>query len=343
VFPVGHRYQRWYQQVTGLSELRSDRVCWPIAATGTSESRPQALVQALAERNLTFGPRAYHGRTPGPGRRPWSALLRASQEDGRSVVLSPLFLNSEMHAARWIDLYDDWSLAPEMNPAVRALARVGYSKLRRSGSEVLVTVNSRYMRDMLSPVRALLVPNGVDPVFGDCPRANSAVSSLVMIGNFFDGRTDWDLMSQLVRVSTSDEVLIYGANEQVQKRLGERGIRETNRVRMLPRTHMLKIFEQAGPASVVAIPHVVSDYTMSQDLMKAYQAVAAGCRVVVPAPLAPPSIPIEFIFMVGPGADVGAIVTSALNAGPIAEQARTDFAREHSWDRRAAEIERHLT
>jgi len=323
--------------------VKVDRVCWPISVSGNYESRPAALIDALDKRAPLNALREFHGRAALPGRRSWGSLLTRSTSTDSSAVLSPLFLRSELHTATWIDLYDDWSLAPEMNHGVRGLARMGYRELRRVAPDALITVNTAYMRDMLSPLPAVVIPNGVDPLIASCPRAESAASRLVMIGNFFDGRTDWDLMAELVRSNPADQAVIYGVTDSVVARLARRGVTAGPQVLLRPRTPLPEILQSLGPTSVVAIPHRVWDYTMSQDLMKAYQAVAAGIRIILPAELAPPTIPLEYLYLLGPGADIGVVMSDALAGGQIDDVARREFAAANSWDIRASQIEELLS
>lgn len=323
------------------------RLCWPISHPSGFDSRPAALASALSQQGvLAFSATEYHGRLDARSdfeRRAYQSLVWRSRSSTRAAVLSPLFLASEVENSMWIDLYDDWSRAPEMRKPIRQLARFGYRRLRARRASSPVTVNSIYMRDKFAMIDPLIVSNGVDPLLADSRHAIlDDIRRVVLVGNFFEGRTDWRALARIFR-SPADEILVFGSNSEIANLAGEAN-RERGRpvVRCLPKTPMIEIAKHVGTRTVFAVPHLVSDYTMSQDIMKAYQAIALGCRVVVPMELLPPAIPVDHALTYGLGADVGSVIAASFRLPAITEADRLAFTAENSWDQRASVIARFL-
>jgi hypothetical protein len=237
-------------------------------------------------------------------------------------------------------MYDDWSLAPEMSARVRAIARLGYRSVERLRGDVAVTVNTPFMRGKLAAARPVLVPNGVDPRMCDWGSTDrDDTRRVVMLGNFFEGRTDWELLERIARSPSAQEVRIFGANDrciELAGRLNDRMAEQ--RVKCFPKTPMREIAARLGRRTVVAVPHLVSDYTMSQDLMKAYQAVALGCRVLLPVELIPRPIPKEFVVGAGLGVNVDDCLEALFLERPVSNEERREFAINNSWNARARQI-----
>lgn len=315
------------------------RVSWPVADARTYESRPASLVRELEALGLfQVGTYERHGR--GAGATPLSELLfDRSAEAVPTAILSPFFLPARLQSAFWIDLYDDWGRAPEMSRPAKAMARRGFRALRRAhtrGLSAPVTTNSVYMRDKFAELRPRVVPNGVDPSLATISTDPTAEPALVFIGNFFPGRTDWGLLREMA-LSTSRPKRFYGLTEaQIERLRGTLG--GASDVELHPKTPLEVLASSLGSESVIAIPHVVNDYTMSQDLMKAYQAVALGHRVLLPLELVPPSVPLEFCTVISPGVEITALVEGSFRGAFPTSPERASFADSNSWRSRAEQI-----
>jgi glycosyltransferase involved in cell wall biosynthesis len=97
--------------------------------------------------------------------------------------------------------------------------------------------------------------------------------------------------------------------------------------------------ELIGSAAALVVPHLVDDYTRSQDAMKAWDAIASG-TAVISTPI-PPAVtwPIGLAEVC---ADTEAFVAAARRAvGGELEAGRNDrlaFATANQWSARAAEV-----
>lgn len=324
--------------------MKVEKVCWPVKRPGAYETRPAALISALANEGL-LSPDVryqYHGR-PDPeseyAHRPLKSLASRDRSQDKTAVLSPFFLPSMIGSAVWVDLYDDWSLAPELGLKSRLFARASYRAVRRC--ECLVTVNSAYLAGKFADRRPAIVPNGVPASFGRhyTNRAGDDRRRLVLIGNFFAGRTDYDLALAMMRSTANDEVLVFAADARLDAAISkvntERG---TQHVRSLPKTPMGEIIATFGERTVVGIPHVVSDYTLSQDLMKAYQSVAAGSRFVLPFQLRPEAINEDYMGGIGIGADIDRTLDHLYRLPPLDAEEVSAFVSRNSWEARASRV-----
>jgi hypothetical protein len=72
--------------------------------------------------------------------------------------------------------------------------------------------------------------------------------------------------------------------------------------------------------------------------MKAYQAVALGCRVLLPVELIPRPIPKEFVVGAGLGVNVDDCLEALFLERPVSNEERREFAINNSWNARARQI-----
>jgi hypothetical protein len=289
--------------------------------------------------------RLYHGRTPEePGYRRAFALLPglslARWED--AAALSPLYLAGPLHSVRWVDVYDDWSLAPDINVLYRTISRLGYGLMRHRRWNGLRTANTPYMAAKIGG--AHVVPNGVEERWSLEDRGQDDTRTLLMLGHFFKGRTDMSLLAAALDSPVVDRVVVGGpgSDATVLGLLESRQERDPKRFRVVPWMTAQDIAEAAGPNTVALIPNVVDDYTMSQDLMKAYNFAALGLPIVCPASLLPSAIPRDLSVPLRPGDHLDASLESALQRKHGSGSERSAFVHENSWMQRAQDIARRL-
>ncbi|MET8272473.1 hypothetical protein [Streptomyces sp. NPDC005096] len=156
------------------------------------------------------------------------------------------------------------------------------------------------------------------------------------MGNFFPGRTDHELLTQLALSPAAEEVVIFGCSEEVSTRL--QPLISGRQVRLLGKRPLAEIARIVGSKTVLAVPHVVSDYTVSQDLMKAYQGAALGMRVLLPYELFPAGLGPDQALALGPGVKVDDVLDGAFARGGLNPAEVDAFMANNSWERRAQQV-----
>ena len=312
----------------------------PRSATGSS--RPENLMRALG---LDQVEKFHHGRTPSTADShrvdsPALAFRAVARVHGRGAVLSPVMVRRFGMDALWVDMYDDWSIAPDINFVHRVLAADGYRLLRESGSPGVLTVNSQYMAGKLAPANPVLLPNGVSQGLGSIEHGGDAKRRLILVGKFHPGRIDEKLFHSLLTAPMVEEVVVVGLRKGdypsrlLRSILGARNAGPT--VRTLPPTPVSEIGPFIGVRTIAAVPHQVRDYTLSQDIMKVYQFLALGLPVLTPRALWPPAVPLDFAYLVGRGAVLDRLVEAALDGPKPTFAWRQQFVSDHSWEKRAS-------
>jgi hypothetical protein len=328
--------------------LAIDRIAWAIPPGGKRETRPAKLVSHLIDLGEISADASYffHGRAESSGRASNAGLIRPKLEPDNSAlaVFSPVFTPSATGIRRWTDFYDDWSIAPDINLPHRLLSTKTYREFRLNHSDLgLVTCNSEYLRAKLRLENDFLVPNGVDESLGAVEGAGDSKRRLIVLGHFFKGRTDFDLLVSICIQGRFDEIVIGSPGSTPQMSDAIAAIRAGTSTVLVLRDWLNLAEEPAllGDRTVALIPHLVNDYTLSQDLMKAYQFLALGIRVICPRLLWPSHLDIEHALLVGIGV-APEMVSEWVDASPPTPSWRLHFAQDNSWLQRAQHIARLL-
>jgi hypothetical protein len=331
-----------------------DKVAWPVHPDRrTGNTRPEKLVSELQKMGLVceHSVTITHGRQnvlkkPLSAAFPGLDLPSARSSNGASLaVLSPVFLANLRSSAHWIDLYDDWSLAPDINPYHRALASYGYRRLRtRRAQAAVLTVNSRYMANLLRPLEPLIVPNGVDEDLAHIVTTGSDASRLLVLGHFFPGRTDFDLFTHIARRMEFDEVVVCAPGRSREMMAALTGLHSFIGSRLRVHDWMTSdtLATVIGARTVALVPNRVRDYTASQDLMKVYQLLALGVKVMCPRLIWPDAVDRTYGLLLEYGVNLDDVLADWIELGPPTPEWRGAFAADNSWATRAAYISAHL-
>jgi glycosyltransferase involved in cell wall biosynthesis len=260
-----------------------------------SRVRPGLGLRRAADRLWLFQPTKWLPRRldPGADRRLSSAVLRAAGQVG--MPRPALWLNDPLAAdlvrrTGWPALYDitdDWLLAdrsPREHDRLVASERYLLDHCRR-----VVVCSPRLLetKSLGRAERMTLVPNAVDvdAYLADYPRPDDLPSGPVVlyVGTLHRDRLDVDLCAALatsllgtatlvlvgpVALDASDQALLAGAGAVLL------GAREHTTIPAYLKN-----------ADVLAVPHVVTEFTDSLDPIKVYEYLAAA-RPVVSTPVA---------------------------------------------------------
>lgn len=321
-------------------------ISWAVPPNNDRLNRPSALVRAMTEMGAVdpAAMRWFHGRsTATEGHTRTNAFLPGKSLKGENfAMLSPLFLAAQNVSIVWTDIYDDWAIAPDINPVHRIVAKAGYQRLAscQSGEFGLITVNSQYMARKIGLGKTYIVPNGVDPRLGELKHGGDDKVRLLILGHFFRGRTDLDLLSTTAMLPGIQEVVIAGTGSDpvVRRRIADLQAKDPTRFKVIDWLSTSDIASLIGRRTVALIPNLVSDYTLSQDLMKAYTFMALGVPTICPAPLWPNHISKTYAFLSGHGDNLARHFQDWLAADRPSTEWRMHFCRSHSWASRAEMI-----
>lgn len=332
-------------------------VVWAVPPGKKANARPKKLIEALvqigqvSESVRTF----FHGRDRSNDEE--SALgvaapslvlyrkLREEREDSSRrelSVLTPVAVPCRLLSRIWTDLYDDWSIARDISPVHRGYSAVTYEMVKRRGSGVpslgVVTCNSEYMRRKLRLPTESLVPNGVDASLASLDTSGDGRRRLVILGHFMQHRTDYQLISRVVRLGQFDQVVIGEPGRSAQMRRTILGFDGKTDVVLRDWMTPEELTRYVGSRTVGFLPHLVNDYTMSQDAMKVYQFLALGMKVIAPRMLWPSHIGRENGLLLDFGINLRAALDEWVEIPGLTLTNRRKFADQNSWERRAEAI-----
>jgi glycosyltransferase involved in cell wall biosynthesis len=257
--------------------------------------------------------------------------------DPKSV---PAVVGADPDRPRWrvvLDAYDAWDLSPLVRGQRRQRAvSDGYSAAA-AGAD-LVFANTTAMRDRLADLGARdarLLPNACPPLDPRPRTADHRPAGLVYVGRIHE-RFDAELAGAVATALPATILTIAGPVER--EPAGWSALASRSNVRLPGRIESGAAREMIGAAAALIVPHVVDDYTRSQDAMKAWDAIASG-TAVISTPIPPADGWPAELAEVCPTTDAfvaaaGRAVDGKLEAG---RADRLAFATANQWSARAAE------
>ncbi|MBY4011838.1 hypothetical protein HQP04_03495 [Rhodococcus fascians] len=320
-------------------------IAWSVAPGSGALNRPRRFVEELVKLGVISSTPFlfHHGRSASTGESTNVGKLYptlATEDLDCYAVLSPV-LQIGKKEPRWIDYYDDWSLAPDINPIARVLARTSYSRVGRGASDsTTVTVNTAYMAMKLQLPLNSVVPNGVDKNLASVEQEGDDRTRVIVLGKLFSGRTDEALIREIAELAWIDEVLLCGIGDDKKMTSLTRQLKQSlgAKVRTIPWVQPAQIGRLVGEKTFALIPHKVNDYTLSQDLMKAYLLSALGVPIVCPQLLWPHNIDREYAFLLNAGVDLQNNLAQWNDRPRPPDSWRLGFVDSNSWASRAESI-----
>lgn len=257
--------------------------------------------------------------------------------DRTYIAMTPALARPNWAGCLHVDLYDDWSIAPGINPAARMMAAGVYHQLAQlSGLGPVVSVNTPYMRYRVGG-DAIVIPNGTSEKYGGLARMTEGPPCLVVMGSLHRRRVDWHVIEAVVRSLHKDAVAIFCGSGTL--RAAKRAAAVHGRVQHYDYLSFEELCVSVGPGSVALLPLPVNDYTLSQDPMKLYAFLALGFGVVMPRALWPGHmLPDEYAVLYEFPEDAPELVRWAMGRANRSESDRLVFAESHSWANRAQQL-----
>ncbi|MDT4942348.1 MAG: teichuronic acid biosynthesis glycosyltransferase TuaH [Pseudonocardiales bacterium] len=222
------------------------------------------------------------------------------------------------------DITDDWrSMPQDATSRDRIVAAEDVLARRADATVVCSSVLADRWRDRYG-IDARVIPNGVDvdairgaePVSLDDERPN-----VVYVGTVHGNRVDLDLVSEL---ATSGSVAFH--------LVGPDGLAESERDRLVARgVHLHGAVPSAQvpswllAADVLICPHLVNDFTLSLDAIKAHEYLATDRPVVATPSSGFQQLSADGLAVVEPG-EFAAAVTAAVGTAPFSRPAPASWA-----------------
>jgi glycosyltransferase involved in cell wall biosynthesis len=237
-----------------------------------------------------------------------------------------------------VDAYDSWDRSPLVRGERRLRAVADGYRAAAAGAN-LIFANTTAMRDRLALLGARdarLLPNASPALDSRRGPIGIQPTGLVYVGRIHE-RFDAALASAVAAALPATTLTIAGPVER--EPAGWQALAGHPNVSLPGRVESRVARELIGSAAALIVPHLVDDYTRSQDAMKAWDAIASG-TAVISTPI-PPAVtwPIGLAEVC---ADTEAFVAAARRAvGGELEAGRNDrlaFATANQWSARAAEV-----
>jgi glycosyltransferase involved in cell wall biosynthesis len=262
-----------------MGRLRGGR---PIRGGGLiGSTRRLASGAILVEHPWPFGAferRFLRGLLAARARRSTAGLV-AWVADPKSV---PAVTGPGDDPARWrivVDAYDAWDRSPLVRGERRRHAVLdGY---RAAASEAqLIFANTTTMRDRLAALGGRdvrLLPNACPPLESRSAGDPDRPDGLVYVGRIHE-RFDAGLASAVAAALPETTITIAGPIER--EPVGWSALAARPNIRLPGGMEPALARRMIGAAAALFVPHVVDDYTRSQDVMKAWDAIASGTPVI---------------------------------------------------------------
>jgi hypothetical protein len=163
---------------------------------------------------------------------------------------------------------------------------------------------------------------------------------LLVFGKFFRGRTDWRLVRRSIMSGAFDEVVVGGLStaDKAVSALTGWAASAGAKLQIESWIGVEQLASLAGPRTAALVPHLVSDYTLSQDPMKIYTFLALGVRVIVPRMLWPRHLDPTYAYLTDYGMELETTIGDWLATNSPSREWRHEFAHKNSWLTRARQI-----
>lgn len=303
---------------------------------GTRSLRSDGAV--LIEHRWPFGPlerRFLHGLLGASAGQTKGGVI-AWVADPKSVTAVVARNDGQVPWRVVVDAYDAWDLSPLVR-GDRRLRAVTDGYRTAAAKADLVFANTILMLDRLSDLGARgarHLPNAAPPLDRGPVHAADGAPGLLYVGRIHE-RFDAALASSLAAAMPATSFTIAGPVER--QPAGWSALANHPNVRLLGTVEPEAARDMIKAATALVIPHLVDDYTRSQDAMKAWDAIASGTPIVSTA--IPPVVDWPTgLAEVCPDTDSFVAAARRAVAGHL-EHGRADrlaFAAENQWSARAA-------
>lgn len=242
------------------------------------------------------------------------------------------------------DAYDDWSLSPFYRQRKRHLKYILRGYLIAKEYAPLIITNTNQMKNKLSTDsnKVILIGNTsslkIKSVSTSSPESLSYSENKVVgyIGNIHE-RIDLNLVAQLADYFKKVHFVFIGKNDFRSDRF-EKLLLEHINIRFLGPKAYDEIPAFISQFDVCFIPHVVNEYTLSQDSMKMYDYLQCGKPVVTTA--IPPADRLGHIIYVGHTHQefIDQLAKALVENNNKIKNERLNYMENNTWKKKAEQI-----
>lgn len=191
------------------------------------------------------------------------------------------YLFTRIEATKVFDAYDDWSLSPLFNSKKRHVKYItsGYNHARLHADIILT--NTEHMKSKMKNENnnVHLLSNASSLVYDSVSYEKSGeVKVIGYIGNIHE-RLDLKIIEGLLENFTEEEFIFVGKNDFNSNKFNAILDKFSNIKLVGPVSYEL-VPAYIKKFDVCIVPHIVNDYTLSQDSMKIYDYLTFGKPIV---------------------------------------------------------------
>lgn len=259
-------------------------------------------------------------------------LLRKGLKDYHLFVGDPkeCWINEKLKfKCSVFDAMDNWLLAPEFSTQ-KTKINEGYAFANRFEHIYSNTKETANLFDEGN--RITMLPNAANDVYQknkiekNVAMQTDSKIKMGIVGNLNKSRLDCSLVTKIASEYSDSQILIAGKVE-------DKSILKMKNIRLLGWLNKdeLKSFYESIDVLLVVRP--VNGYTLSQDSIAVYEALAAGVAVVS-SPLHPALEFDDICYVVKGDNNWFAMINKALSEKDEFKQKRMSILKEHSWKKR---------
>ncbi|WP_028983247.1 glycosyltransferase [Sporolactobacillus terrae] len=262
--------------------------------------------------------------------------------DPKSMGLSLKFDKME----HLFDAYDDWSLSPFYKKRKRNMKFItrGYQIAKKSNS--LIITNTKHMKNKLATYsnsnRVELIGNtsSLNVNLGRMDKEHTLQKGnhkvVGYVGNIHE-RIDLDLVSKMVGYFKNVKFVFIGRNDFESDRFGKL-LEKYQNIEFLGQKAYDLIPNYIAQFDVCIVPHIVNEYTMSQDSMKMYDYLLCG-KPVVTTEIPPADRLSKIMYVSHTPDDFIEQLSSALEENDDKlKNERLVYMKNNTWEKKAKQI-----
>ncbi|MCM3602225.1 glycosyltransferase [Robertmurraya korlensis] len=212
-----------------------------------------------------------------------SAFLGANQEYLWVFDPKSTYMFNKRYNLNIFDAYDDWAISPlfENNKKHMKYILLGYETAKRNAD--IVFVNTTYMKQKYfnNKNNVFLLPNTSSLVINNnkTHKQNFGDNKTIGYVGHIHSRIDLDILEKLLK-NFSDYNIVFLGENHLDSDVFNRLISEYRNLKLLGSVSYDHLSSYISAFDVAIVPHLVNNYTLSQDSMKIYDYLSCGSAIV---------------------------------------------------------------